>query len=106
MSKHTPGPWLVVPDIRTDDFDREYIAGYNVVSGKVVVIGDEGIMGDGLANATLIAAAPELLDSLKVAEKSLELLHSVLSGQDAKSIAWRQLKKCRAAISKALGEAP
>lgn len=59
MSKHTPGPWIVI----ADEDDNE---GYTVVAGPdqmpialPQVVHDESTE---IANARLIAAAPELLD--------------------------------------------
>ena len=70
---HTPGPWKVEADMRSDrigdmyDSDRgyrEYLAGWNIVAdGLNDVVGIEGIRPseEGEANACLIAAAPDLL---------------------------------------------
>lgn len=60
MSKHNPGPWvadMVGTTGRTDVFDCD---------GRIICILDENEPGDqGVANARLIAAAPELLECAK-----------------------------------------
>jgi|SRR6185295_16319304 len=65
---HTPGPWATMIDST-----QEYIAVYaKVGQGTKVIcpvkIGDQ-------ANAALIAAAPELLDALKIAAKAIRIWH-------------------------------
>lgn len=68
MAQHTPGPWSVEADMRidVDHFSaektrQEYVSGYNIVSNSEEIVGCEGILSDGEANARLIAAAPEML---------------------------------------------
>ncbi len=65
---HTPGPWAVVVDMRTEydrtsDRESEWLAGYDVTSEAGEIVGCEGIItgGNNEANARLIAAAPDLL---------------------------------------------
>lgn len=71
-AQHTPGPWSVEPDIRTDldrytKEEREYVAGYNIASKDGEIVGAEGIIPGGAAeaNARLIAEAPAMLDALR-----------------------------------------
>lgn len=103
MGKHTRGPWVVVADERYDPFfcaDR--IVGYDVKSSTVEVVGSEGISGESeinLANANLIAAAPELLEAL---ECVLTQLESEYMPSDESGAA---IVKARAVIAKARGEA-
>ena len=90
MSKHTPGPWIVVSR--------------GMFSPKVVDANSLGICHTTYAptgaeaNARLIAAAPDLLEALK------EIVDA------ADGAGWEQLdpsfKKARAAIAKATGEQP
>jgi len=74
---YTPAPWKVVNDMRFDDCYRgdgiEYIAGYNIESEAGEIVGLEGIIpgGNAEANARLIAAAPDLLSAL---ERSAEIM--------------------------------
>ena len=84
-AKHTPGTWEVDTDINTDVVsDGGIVADCGLFSGPV----DED---EQIANARLIAAAPELLKHLKIA---MEYLPHV-------SIEWA--KKARATIAKAEG---
>ena len=66
MSKHTPGPWRVEID---DSPDAAWAWQWpTIVSDEYEVVGTEGIYGDletDMANARLIAAAPDLLEALK-----------------------------------------
>lgn len=100
-TKHTPGPWMVVRDLRqyTPDNGELDLVGYNIESESGdEVIGCEGIEAwkdNAEANARLIAAAPKLLKALMMAVVQNE--HDmVLTGDE--------LRECRAAIRKAIGE--
>lgn len=101
MSKHTPGPWRLDSAMHAHVVDDEYHAI------------DAGFNGDGfsllgfmsIADARLIAAAPELLETLR------EFLLYFTSGNDvpveratikADSVL---VAKARAAIAKAEGKA-
>lgn len=71
MSKHTPGPWTRTGSTNSDAQVEIHgrMNGSNpdlapIVIATVVRAGDLG-WGEGEANAALIAAAPELLESLK-----------------------------------------
>lgn len=92
--KGTPGPW------RNDD-------------GQIwASVGDDHIMvcdvaPDGcalteydIANAPLLAAAPELLESLEACLRTLSSLHKTIGPREAE---WPQIVNARAAIAKALG---
>jgi len=96
MMKHTQGPWAV----------SNYYAGKASISGKdwggfaTVVTrldGDENDSVEGLANARLIAAAPDLLAALE------DMLNLTLDEDDI-AVSSR-IAKARAAIAKAKGEA-
>ncbi len=89
MSKHTPGPWKVslnknVPLIYQDKFS-------NYTIWAIAKINDDEV-GDRKANAILIAAAPELLESLE------EMLTT--PGVNMKEV----ILKARSVIKKAKGE--
>lgn len=93
MPSHTAGPWTVEPDMRTDQNkygqgDREFLSGWNIMSAAGEVVGCEGILADGEANARVIAAAPEML----------EALHAVVRVADRKTA---EFDLARAAIAKA-----
>lgn len=68
-TKHTPGPWKAV---KLDEYtvviktDRNH-------THECIHIADAHIMSGNLANAKLIAAAPELLDALQMAQRLLKL---------------------------------
>lgn len=79
-SKHTPGPWLVKGKQSIRGSDGEYIAKTN--------------WNNGAANARLIAAAPELLSALQVAELAL---------RERGLRACGEYKQIEAAIAKATG---
>ena len=92
MSKHTPGPWEVEEDIRHEDEESQYTAGFDIFSSDgASVVGCEGISGGSeveRANANLIAAAPDLLNAL------IDFLDDPMGDPEP----------CRKAIAKALGE--
>lgn len=104
MSKHTPGPWFV----------RAQDTGFLIDSpktkeqphGRVAAVAQYSydwagpMRAEALANARLIAAAPELLAALEVILRDHMAVHGVgdLEMQPA-------LFQARAAIAKATGEA-
>lgn len=69
--KHTPGPWKIKhrPAFSVEDNKERHIA---MVSCYKELPGDEE---ENLANAYLIASAPELLDRLIQAIKIIEVLN-------------------------------
>lgn len=105
MSGHTPGPWAVgKPDgqsveINTGTEPRLF---YDSWKGMAIVHGcnDEPETGSDvmLANARLIAAAPDLLKALQ--ELTDELIHHMV---DSGGLV--QVQNARAAIGKATGAA-
>lgn len=108
MSKHTKGPWEL------GEFDESL--GYDCMSagvkaGPAVLDGaDYGQRRSAemepdakarmMADAALIAAAPDLLEALKFAGPQLELLHRHYSGSDAAAI-YKVIDIVKAAIAKA-----
>lgn len=104
-TKHTPGPWHIYDYERTENepFSRYQIRN---AGGEPVAMGsnygDFGVFAwtseTKLANARLIAAAPDLLEAL---EKSEEALMACLKNSDALG---GLLPLIRAAIGKARGE--
>lgn len=83
MSKHTPGPWRV-------DHHMNVICGSGLVAFPCI---KDGLPQE--ANAALIAAAPEILDSLQ------DLIGWV-SGDNEEEM--KAVNKARAAIAKATGK--
>lgn len=91
--KHTPGPWIVDPDMR--GLGNLPVAGVRSFDG--ISIANCGT--DGHANARLIAAAPDLLAALQQMMREYECLRFEQPERwpDAATAA-------RAAIAKATGE--
>ena len=90
--KGTPGPWTGkdVGICRQDD------AGLQL---GFVMTADENRRDECAANAHLIAAAPELLEALQLAQKAMA------EGRNVTYPEWYGvINKARAAITKALGE--
>ncbi len=97
-TKHTPGPWRVYrapnggPIIGIGGAD-----GWGVTDPHFRLWNDGG---EREANASLIAAAPDMLEALKENEKGL----AILAGQFPDHLGIRQdLERTRAAIAKAEG---
>lgn len=95
-AKHTPGPWTT-DDIDQSDFYR-YVIGENKIVCRVRL---KGFMGNKLehaeANARLIAAAPDLLDSLSE-------IFDYAGGADSALHDEYVMDRARAAIAKAEGK--
>ena len=97
MSKHTPGPWLA---------QGRYIG----VKGHMSYIGECGDQNGNwtnepmaVANARLIAAAPDLLEALKDMNSGWKYIRH--SYGDLYGVGWdRAQEKADAAIAKAQGE--
>lgn len=74
MSKHTPAPWAIYEDGLLDAGKRTIhhrgIASSSVERGAFTKIArmDNADDGEGLANARLVAAAPDLLEALSMVE--------------------------------------
>ena len=93
MNKHTPGPWMVVDD--HPDKACYYIQEKNHLDEIAAIYRYERNPCDTLADARLIAAAPELLEAVQYAlDVSAEGLRL---GEE-----WQF--RARAAIAKAKGE--
>ena len=98
-AKHTPGPWKF-EELTAQDGD-----GYILTEGdEVVIVHHGGAYSKGLqrdevlANARLIAAAPDLLEALEDAREELEWYETELAGECYNN------PKLNAAIAKARGE--
>ncbi len=84
MSKHTPGPWEVSPQVRAA-----------VLIGVAKVSLPDG-SEENRANARLIASAPDLLEALEAIVESVDAETAAIF----EHLVWA----ARAAISKATGE--
>lgn len=97
MSKHTPGPWLIeAQNCHTGDIATVH----HTTNGWVTIYAphwaETGMEPpEQSANARLIAAAPDLLDALRLAvrQNSHDMM---LTGEE--------LRFCEAAIAKATGQ--
>ena len=105
---HTPGPWSVYADMRTDvcratGDELSYVAGWNIESPAEEIVGCEGIISGPTseANARLIAAAPELLEALEEARRQLEYVDGRFPTGTTPAV----LARINAAIAKARGAA-
>ena len=97
MSKHTPGPWVVVG--RLTKYVEARLVGRLIqeVAACGPTMADEGYGQQQEANASLIAAAPDLLEALiELADCGAEAW-----GEDRPCVKW-----ARAAIAKATGDQP
>ena len=97
MSKHTPGPWVVVGS-RTKYVEARLVGSLmQEVAACGPTLADEGYGQQQEANARLIAAAPDLLEALiELADCGAEAW-----GEDRPCVKW-----ARAAIARATGEQP
>ena len=105
MSKHTPGPWEVKPyawqrgnvSVFAPKFGR---APYGACVAYTPCSDGVGGAEGALANARLIAAAPELLEALKFYGSSCDATESTPCGYEGNLCC----KRARAAIARAEGE--
>lgn len=113
MSKHTPAPWTVELDLASNN-DIDVVAAELLPVASVTVREFPEDTGSvpretALANATLIAAAPELLDACKTALDSLQAWNTMGLSKGAARMAREtyegspEIKSIRAAIAKAEG---
>jgi hypothetical protein len=106
MSKHTPGPWVVHANLSGNESHRGYrvapIEKHNRswLLAQVMPLDSNGIAGG--ANARLIAAAPELLESLKSLLWYVGQLE-MLFYRDDDAGEHEEVAKARATIKKAEG---
>lgn len=110
MSKYTPGPWIIA-EMEAHRATRIGDLFLGIGSNTPRSDGSDGICrvsalalldDEDKANANLIATAPELLQQLEIAERTIvEMLETL--GRDAK-LKHNVLPEIRAAIAKAKGE--
>ena len=108
MADHSPGPWRVV-----DDSTGSYVVGRNPNFLKRAMAVFTSLPEDRagrLADARLIAAAPDLLDACEILARSEEDWQIVVQGLNAQGIAAPSgiayaIEKAKAAITKAYGTA-
>lgn len=112
MSKHTPGPWVFYDDSNDGKTNRIEI----VATGKTVARIYNSVPAEDLPNARLIAAAPELLDTLTQGAQMnmpdflewvaarLVNVHGEDPNVDYVQTLRHRAKLCREAIAKATGD--
>lgn len=80
-SKHTPGPWISVPNVGNGEYNHTYHIGSACESGPDRIAKQSAVASDSdfsvsadecEANARLIASAPELLAAAKYAIDNLD----------------------------------
>lgn len=100
MSKHTPGPWHVADMIGKEEDETDFRLCFHAIKA-----GDEFVSstwaGPHIANARLIAAAPELLDALIHIEEYWNRDQNDTAMSDA---LWHIIDVAQEAIAKARGE--
>lgn len=109
MTKPTPGPWIFDPENQ----GREFSQGWGITGptsgatlAHVPINGYEGSpeLGTSEANARLIAAAPDLFESLRLLIKEIDRWEEAvvqIVPSFARSGKWESLEAARAAIAKA-----
>ena len=108
-SKHTPGPWVAGrPDMKTivDGVGSKWIYGPKMGSGCGYIAVASGLASANwdvvMANAYLIAAAPDLLEACEEVLDKLDYLRSFWGDE---AIASTVADKLREAVNKAMGGA-
>lgn len=107
---HTPGPWKSCH--KSNDFGEGHEASIYQVRGKGHLIAslNNGAIGNGMdpdtfhANASLIAAAPDILESLLDYYHLPEVWVNDPDGTVADAVKAEVRERARAAIAKATGE--
>lgn len=106
MSAHTPGPWFIDKrhgqEVWISSNERDPHLGHEQWEGLAVVNGCDDDKKNGtkamLANARLIAAAPELYEALTIAEARLRHIAETL---DVEKVGWmHELDAIAAALAK------
>ena len=115
-SKHTPGPWELIPPRPYDGDDDDLQGSFYTPGGiegadgsPVCLLGDpsgSGTMFENAANARLIAAAPDLLEAAQEFQRLGLVILSAVNFADGANLdeVTRALNSARAAIAKATQE--
>lgn len=111
-TKHTKGPWVWSDKFKTFDNERNTWSllgegGYGILSCDGDANSPQCLGASGEANARLIAAAPELLEALKLVTDVYAAMRETLSSKypaDGWSAETMTIDAARAAIAKATGE--
>lgn len=99
MSKHTPGPWQFYTEPQPNGCPIVGDGRGLMVAMLAHSIHYQDQKSEALANARLIAAAPDLLEALAVMTDLCAIKYGNLDAE-----VWSEIKKARAAIAKATGQ--
>lgn len=102
QTQHTPGPWTHYADIPSTDPNWHIVTNASKMRVVANVHLEPGNATDA-ANAALIAAAPDLLAALTLAESSFDTYAKTGAFTAGQPSTW-MLNTIRAAIAKAKGE--
>lgn len=94
--KHTAGPWAVTADENESETDGWLVVAADALFDTVANIEPQPTAGEELANARLIAAAPEMLEACRAVE-------FFLRGHPGEASVIRE--KLKALLAKATGDA-
>lgn len=105
--KHTPGPWVVVESDKSPKRAAAWVCtvGNNPNDPAVfstVLDGDKFVFGDKLADARLIAAAPDLLEALRNIAHEMRFMLRANPAKDG-GLYRQRLDEADLAIAKATG---
>jgi hypothetical protein len=99
-AKHTPGPWRIFTTM-----DGTKLIGIGDSNGEGIIDAGFGVWREGdpeaIANARLIAAAPDLVDAL---EELLDACNELNDAYNSRMIDPHAMSSARAALAKAKGE--
>ncbi len=108
MSAHTPGPWLALPG----GIYAELPDGSRVKVATIEQLNGIAPHWEPAANASLLAAAPDLLPALQQAKALIRTWHGMGLPEVDEGAAWEiyassspEMQRLNAAIAKATGEA-
>jgi hypothetical protein len=93
MSQHTPAPWTFEPRL---EYENGHCLGIFGPNGEEIVVTDSGYYPPKLADAHLIAAAPELLEACQWVEAAFRDYSLDHGGRNA-------IARVKAVIAKAEG---
>jgi hypothetical protein len=108
-NRHTPGPWLVWDSKGTERIDHTtgVYRQLDSTDEQIIALCDEDLSlssDEQLANARLIAAAPELLEALEELAERAAILSALSPRSAASTLLGMAHTKAKRAIAKARGE--
>jgi hypothetical protein len=101
-SAHTPGPWHVTMSENASVYggEKHFAVMSDRETGGGQIVADLETLKEAEANARLIAAAPEMLDALRIAENAVRdwLLYETPGSAEFQEHAWvlKVIHDCRA----------